>query len=121
MAIMAKSLLVALKNEMFYKKKSLQFTIYTAIYLRNTYISYTISRRYILIAYKDFYILFQAFPVIPLANFVHSSIDATVASMSLSYSSVTIFWYICVSGGIYTNAPVSIIIDHSYRHFYEVL
>ena len=56
-------------------------TIYTAIYLRNTYISNTISSRYILIAYVDCYVLFQAFPVIPLANFVHSSIDATVGSM----------------------------------------
>ena len=59
----------------------LQLIIHTAIYLRNTYISNTISSRCILITYVDFYVLFQAFPVIPLANFVHSSIDATVASM----------------------------------------
>ena len=59
----------------------LQLIIHTAIYLRNTYISNTLSSRCILITYVDFYVLFQAFPVIPLANFVHSSIDATVASM----------------------------------------
>ena len=63
------------------KKIYLQLIIHAAIYLRNTYISNTISSRCILITYVDFYVLFQAFPVILLANFVHSSIDATVASM----------------------------------------
>ena len=121
------------------KKIYLQLIIHTAIYLRNTYISNTISSRCILITYVDFYVLVQAFPVIPLANFFHSSIDATVASrwrrVNMAQDLVSVFlishnllvyvhmWgiYMNVCGGIYTNAPVSAIIDHSYRHFYEVL